>query len=53
MNYLAMASRALEEHQAVASMAYAVLALTHYQTYPERPPPVSYTHLTLPTIYSV
>ena len=33
-----MASRALGEHQAAASMAYAVQALTHYQTYPERPP---------------
>ena len=32
------ASRALREHYAAASMAYAVQALTHYQTYPERPP---------------
>ena len=38
MNSLAMASRALGEHQAAASMAYAVQALTHYQTYLERPP---------------
>ena len=32
------ASRALRDHYAAASMAYAVQALTHYQTYPERPP---------------
>ena len=38
MNSLAMASRALREHYAAASMAYAVQATTHYQTYPERPP---------------
>ena len=38
MNYLAMASRALREHQTAASTAYAVQALTHHQTYPERPP---------------
>ena len=35
MNYLAMASRALGEHQ---EPAYAVRATTHHQTYPERPP---------------
>ena len=33
-----LASRALREHETAASMAYAVQALTHYQTYPERPP---------------
>ena len=38
MNSLAMASRALREHQAAASTSFAVQALTHYQTYPERPP---------------
>ena len=38
MNSLTMASRALREHQAAASTAYAVQATTHYQTYPERPP---------------
>ena len=32
------ASRALREHEAAASTAYAVQALTHYQTDPERPP---------------
>ena len=38
MNSLALASRALREHYAAASMTYAVQATTHYQTYPERPP---------------
>jgi len=38
MDSLALASRALREHYAAASMAYAVQATTHYQTYPERPP---------------
>ena len=32
------ASRALGEHEAAASTAYAGQALTHYQTYPERRP---------------
>ena len=32
------ASRALREHQAAASTAYAVQATTYHQTYPERPP---------------
>ena len=36
--YAFVASRALREHLAAASTAYAVQALTHYQTYPERPP---------------
>ena len=38
MNSLALASRALREHYAAASMAYAAQATTHYQTYPESPP---------------
>ena len=38
MNSLAMASKALQEHYAAASTAYAVQATTHYQTYLERPP---------------
>ena len=33
-----LASRALGERETAASMAYAVQATTHHQTYPERPP---------------
>ena len=36
--YAFVASRALREHLAAASTAYAAQALTHYQTYPVRPP---------------
>ena len=38
MNYLAMASRALREHEGAALIAYAVQATTYHQTYLERPP---------------